>query len=70
MSTPEHILKILAAETTRPLKDAAGIIIPASVDAHHQAAGMRRIIQAMEADCEAHERATAHGRPGATAIHT
>ena len=48
MSTPEHIVAILDAAVSLPLKDKAGIIIPAHVDAHHQAAGMRRIINALE----------------------
>lgn len=48
MSTIEHIQAILDAAVSLPLKDSAGIIIPAHVDARHQAAGMRRIINALE----------------------
>ena len=47
MATVEQIEKILAAEISRPLKDNAGIIIPQSVDAHHRAAGIKKVIDAM-----------------------
>lgn len=44
----ERMKQILAADLAQPLKDAAGIIIPAGVDAAHRAIGGRRVLEAWE----------------------
>lgn len=44
----EKLNQLLAADLAKPLKDAAGIIIPAGVDAAHRAVGGRRMIEALE----------------------
>lgn len=50
----ERIKAMLAADVV-PLKDGAGIIIPAAVDAHQRAAAYRRAISSLEepAPCSA-----------------
>lgn len=55
----ERIKKLLAADVAQPLKDGAGIIIPAGVDAAHRAAAYRRSLEAIHDSTgpeEAHNR--------------
>lgn len=43
----ERIKAMLAADMV-PLKDGAGIIIPAAVDAHHRASAYRRAVSELQ----------------------
>lgn len=43
----ERLKKMLADELAIPDRDAAGIINPKGIDAHHRAAGMRRMLEAI-----------------------